>query len=92
MDRLFNSFLDAYKSPFGAVPAGTPVRLSLTIPESYGFVEPRVVVARDRGETTEYRMEYRGVENGIHQFSYTLTLPRVGCTSTILTCTAISAS
>ena len=78
MDRLFNSFLDAYKSPFGAVPAGTPVRLSLTIPESYGFVEPRVVVARDRGETTEYRMEYRGVENGIHQFSYTLTLPRVG--------------
>ena len=39
MDHLFNSLDSAYKTPRGAVRAGEPLRLALTIPEHYGFVE-----------------------------------------------------
>ena len=49
MDHLFNSLDSAYKTPRGAVRAGEPLRLALTIPEHYGFVEPRLVLTKDGG-------------------------------------------
>lgn len=78
MERLYNSLLEAYKSPFGAVRAGESVRFCLTVPQSFGFVEPRLVLCRDGGGRTEYRMDYTGTENGVCRFRYTLTAPAVG--------------
>lgn len=74
MDCLYNSYNTAYKTPFGAVPAGKPVRFSLTIPESYGFVEPRLVLTQDDGPTNLYQMAFIRVENGINYFSLELSL------------------
>lgn len=78
MDRLYNSLLREYKSPFGAVRAGEPVRFCLTIPEQYGFVEPRLVLCRDGGETAEHQMPWTGTEEGVCRFELTLTVSTVG--------------
>ena len=78
MDTLYNSYDPAYKQPFGAVPAGQPVRFALTIPESYGFVEPRLVLTFDGGETQLHRMAFDGTEDGISRFSLMLKPAKVG--------------
>ncbi len=78
MDCLYNSYNTAYKFPFGAVPAGRPVRFALTIPESYGFVEPRLVLTQDDGLTNLYQMAFDRVEDGINYFSLELSLFNVG--------------
>lgn len=78
MDRLYNSFLQEYKTPFGAVPAGAAVRFALTVPDSYGFVEPRLILWRDGGERAEARMPYQGVQDGVHRFELELSMPQAG--------------
>ncbi len=78
MERLFNSLLAAYKTPFGAVRAGEEVRFCLTVPEHVGFVQPRLVLRRDGGGAAEYQMAYLATEEGICRFEYTLTAPAVG--------------
>ena len=78
MDSLFNSYDSAYKTPFGAVPAGQTVHFALTVPESYGFVEPRLVLTEDGGETTLHRMPFVCTENGISRFSLEFTPEKVG--------------
>ena len=48
MDILYNSLDTAYKTPFGAVKAGHSVSFALTIPYDYGFVQPHLVLIRDK--------------------------------------------
>ena len=74
MDHLFNSLDSAYKTPRGAVRAGEPLRLALTIPEHYGFVEPRLVLTKDGGDPVEYRMDFKGCVEGVNHFRLSLTL------------------
>lgn len=78
MDHLFNSLDSAYKTPRGALRAGEPLRLALTIPEHYGFVEPRLVLTKDGGSPVEYRMEFEGCVEGVNRFHLTLTLDETG--------------
>ena len=78
MDHLFNSLDSAYKTPRGAVRAGEPLRLALTIPEHYGFVEPRLVLTKDGGAPVEYRMDFKGCVEGVNHFRLSLTLDEAG--------------
>lgn len=78
MDHLFNSLDSAYKTPRGAVRTGEPLRLALTIPEHYGFVEPRLVLTKDGGDPVEYRMDFKGCVEGVNHFRLSLTLDEVG--------------
>ena len=78
MDHLLNSLDRAYKPPRGAVRAGEPLRLALTIPEHYGFVEPRLVVTKDGGDPVEYRMDFKGCVEGVNHFRLSLTLDEAG--------------
>ena len=78
MDHLFNSLDSAYKTPRGAVRAGEPLRLALTIPEHYGFVEPRLVLTKDGGDPVEYRMDFEGCVEGVNHFRLSLTLDEAG--------------
>ena len=78
MDHLFNSLDSAYKTPRGAVRAGEPLRLALTIPEHYGFVEPRLVLTKDGGGPVEYHMEFKGCVEGVNHFRLSLTLDEAG--------------
>lgn len=78
MDHLFNSLDSAYKTPRGAVRAGEPLRLALTIPEHYGFVEPRLVLTKDGGDPVEYRMDFKGCVEGVNHFRLSLTLDETG--------------
>ena len=78
MDHLFNSLDSTYKTPRGAVRAGEPLRLALTIPEHYGFVEPRLVLTKDGGDPVEYRMDFKGCVEGVNHFRLSLTLDEAG--------------
>ena len=78
MDHLFNSLDSAYKTPRGAVRTGEPLRLALTIPEHYGFVEPRLVLTKDGGDPVEYRMDFKGCVEGVNHFRLSLTLDEAG--------------
>ena len=78
MDRLYNSFDPAYKTPFGAVAAGQPVSFSLTIPYNYGFVQPHLVLVRDGETPVHYPMTFTGCQQEINHFTLSLTLPEVG--------------
>ena len=50
---FFNSRLAHYKTPFGAVPAGTAVTLRLDVPQDYGYVDPHLVLTKDREDFSE---------------------------------------
>ena len=79
MDHLYNSLQSAYKTPFGAVAAGQPVRFALTIPEHYGFVQPRLMLTLDGQGQTEHPLQFDGCDaQRINHFSLTLRLERVG--------------
>ena len=45
---FFNSRCAEYKTPFGAVPAGQTVTWRLTVPERLGYVDPHLVLTKDR--------------------------------------------
>ena len=78
MDLLYNSLDLAYKSPFGAIKAGQPVRFALTIPYDYGFVQPHLILTKDGGEPVAYSMTFTQCVEQINHFTLTLTLPEVG--------------
>ncbi len=71
--QFFNSTDTACKRPFGAVAAGTPVTFELSIPESYGYVDPHLVLTKDREAAVPYRMEYRGKQGSSHHFLVEIT-------------------
>ena len=88
---FFNSRLPRYKTPFGAVPADTPVTLHLDVPVDYGYVDPHLVLTKDREDPVHYRMEFDGQQDGTNHFSVTVKPTPPGCISITLTCTPTSA-
>ena len=65
----YNSADPAYKQPFGAVPAGTEVVFRLTTPEELGYVDPHLVLTKDREDPVHYRMEFEGQTPHVNHFS-----------------------
>lgn len=80
MSILFDSYDTYYKRPFGAIPAGQSVRLTLTIPESYGYVDPHLVLQKDGpGENpVHYRMQFDGQSPDINHFSIEVPITTTG--------------
>ena len=70
---FFNSRLPRYKTLFGAIAAGTPVTLRLDVPGSFGYVDPHLVLTKDREDPVHYRMEYTGQSDGVNHFAVTVT-------------------
>ena len=70
---FFNSRLPRYKTPLGAIAAGTPVTLRLDVPGSFGYVDPHLVLTKDREDPVHYRMEYTGQSDGVNHFAVTVT-------------------
>ena len=70
---FFNSRLPRYKTPFGAIAAGMPVTLRLDVPGSFGYVDPHLVLTKDREDPVHYRMEYTGQSDGVNHFTVTVT-------------------
>ena len=72
MSIYFNSYDAAYKTPFGAVPAGQEVTLHLTVPEEMGYVDPHLVLTKDREQPVHYRMHFDGQTPQVNHFSITV--------------------
>ena len=45
-DTIFNSLDPAFKTPFGAVPAGTAVTFRLSVPDTLGCTTPYLCISR----------------------------------------------
>ena len=69
---FFNSRCAEYKTPFGAVPAGQPVTWRLTVPERLGYVDPHLVLTKDREDPVHYRMDFDGQTPGVNHFVFQL--------------------
>ena len=69
---FFNSLDPACKTPFGAVPAGQDVTFRLSVPESFGYVDPHLVLTKDREDPVHYRMEFTGQAQGANHFAFTI--------------------
>ena len=88
----YNSLDTACKTPFGAVPAGQEVTFRLTVPESLGYVDPHLVLTKDREAPVHYRMEFAGQTPQQNHFTFTIAPTTPGLYFTTLTCTPISAA
>ena len=75
---FFNSFDAACKTPFGAVPAGQSVTFNLTVPEDLGYVDPHLVLTKDREDPVHYRMEFTGQTPNVNHFTLTLAPTTAG--------------
>ena len=75
---FFNSFDAACKTPFGAVPAGQSVTFNLTVPENLGYVDPHLVLTKDREDPVHYRMEFTGQTPNVNHFTLTLAPTTAG--------------
>ena len=74
MSHTFYNSLDlTCKSPFGAVKAGQPVTFNLTVPEDLGYVDPHLVLTKDRKDPVHYRMEFTGQTPKVNHFALTVT-------------------
>lgn len=69
---FFNSLDPACKAPFGAVPAGQSVTWNLTVPEELGYVDPHLVLTKDREQPVHYRMQFTGQTPYVNHFTLTL--------------------
>lgn len=79
MEHLFFNSTDlACKTPAGGVPAGQPFTLRLNVPVSYGFVQPHLVLTKDREQPVEYRMDFLEHAGQEDHFAITLTLDKPG--------------
>ena len=72
MSCLFNSYDPYFKQPFGAVRAGQTVHLTLCIPEELGYVDPHLVLTKDREDPVHYRMDFDGQTPGVNHFVFQL--------------------
>lgn len=68
----FNSTLPQYKQPFGAAKSGQPVEWHLDVPEELGYVDPHLILTKDRETPVHYRMRFDGQSPGVNHFSFTL--------------------
>ena len=79
MSHTFYNSLDlTCKSPFGAVKAGQPVTFNLTVPEDLGYVDPHLVLTKDREDPVHYRMEFTGQTPKVNHFALTVTPTTTG--------------
>lgn len=69
----FNSRESACKTPYGAIPAGQELTLRLCVPESLGYVDPHLVLTKDRETPMHYRMQFDGQTPGINHFVLSVT-------------------
>ena len=69
MHTYYNSADPACKQPFGAVTAGTEVTIRLTVPEELGYVDPHLVLTKDREDPVHYRMDFEGQTPRVNHFS-----------------------
>ena len=69
---FFNSRCAECKTPFGAVPAGQTVTWRLTVPERLGYVDPHLVLTKDREDPVHYRMNFDGQTPGVNHFVFQL--------------------
>ena len=88
---FFNSLDPACKTPFGAVPAGQDVTFRLSVPESFGYVDPHLVLTKDREDPVHYRMEFTGQAQGANHFAFTIAPTTPGLYFYYLICTPTSA-
>lgn len=70
---FYNSLDSSCKSPFGAIPAGQAVTFNLTVPEDLGYVDPHLVLTKDRENPVHYRMEFTGQTPRVNHFTLTVT-------------------
>ena len=70
---FYNSLDSSCKSPFGAIPAGQAVTFNLTVPEDLGYVDPHLVLTKDRENPVHYRMEFTGQPPRVNHFTLTVT-------------------
>lgn len=70
----FNSREAACKTPYGAIEAGQELTLHLTVPESLGYVDPHLVLTKDRETPVHYRMQFDGQTPQCNHFVLRLTL------------------
>ena len=68
----FNSLDPACKTPFGAIPAGQEVTFRLTVPEELGYVDPHLVLTKDREDPVHYRMNFDGQTPKVNHFTFTI--------------------
>ena len=93
MSHTFYNSLDlTCKSPFGAVKAGQPVTFNLTVPEDLGYVDPHLVLTKDREDPVHYRMEFTGQTPKVNHFALTVTPTTSGLYFITLTSTPTSAA
>ena len=74
----YNSRDAAFKTPFGAARAGETVTLRLTVPEDHGYVDPHLVLTKDKETPVHYRMNFEGQTPGVNHFVMELTLNQPG--------------
>ncbi|MDY2694845.1 glycoside hydrolase family 13 protein [Gemmiger sp.] len=74
----YNSRDAACKTPFGAARAGETVTLRLTVPEDHGYVDPHLVLTKDKETPVHYRMNFEGQTPGVNHFVMELTLDQPG--------------
>ena len=43
------------------------------MPGSFGYVDPHLVLTKDREDPVHYRMEYTGQSDGVNHFAVTVT-------------------
>ena len=75
---FFNSADPGCKTPFGAIRAGQEVTLRLTVPESLGYVDPHLVLTKDREDPVHYRMNFDGQTPHENHFSFTIAPTTTG--------------
>ncbi|MBQ5754875.1 MAG: glycoside hydrolase family 13 protein, partial [Oscillospiraceae bacterium] len=78
MERYFNSTLSFYKTPFGAVPAGTPVSFTVSLPQKMGQLQPRLILRPDGEEAGQLMMEAAGLKDGRYLYTASFTPTRAG--------------
>ena len=66
----YNSFDPACKTPFGAVEAGQEVTFHLTVPEQLGYVDPHLVLTKDKEDPVHYRMNFDGQTPQVNHFTF----------------------
>ncbi len=74
----FNSALPQFKTPFGAVTAGTQVTWNLDVPENLGYVDPHLVLTKDREQPVHYRMDFKGQTPGVNHFTISVAPTTTG--------------
>ena len=75
---LFNSLDEFYKTPFGAVPAGTGVSFTLAVPQEYACQTPYLIWHRDGQPDQMAAMARAGAENGTDLFRVSIAPSEAG--------------